>query len=127
MRLMSFALTTAQIMEETKDVTRRLGWRHLRAGHLVCPVKKCMGLRPGEKVQVLRDPLLIVSTRREPLRRMTDDLEYGYAEVAREGFKDHPDYGDPGAWVAMFCATHRGCTPDTVITRIEFTFNPEGD
>jgi hypothetical protein len=38
----------------------------------------------------------------------------------REGFGWHPDYKWPSSFVAMFCATHRGCTPDTVITRIEF-------
>ena len=123
MRNMSFALTTAQIMEGTKTVTRRLGWLHARPGQQLRPVRKCMGLRPGEKLDVLRDPLHIVSVRREPLRRMTDDLEYGFAEVTLEGFAGHPDYGHPAAWVAMFCATHKGCTPETVITRIEFAYH----
>jgi len=118
----SFALTTEQIMEGTKDVTRRLGWLHLKPGQQLRPVRKCMGLRPGEKVVVLRDPIHVISVRREPLRAMLDDIEYGFAECAREGFKDHPDYGWPSGFVAMFCATHRGCTPETVITRIEFRY-----
>lgn len=125
MRNMSFALTTSQIMEGTKDVTRRLGWLKLKSGDLVRPVRKCMGLRPGERLDVLRDPILVVSVRREPLRRMTDDLDYGFAECIREGFGEHPDYRWPSQFVAMFCATHKGCTPETVITRIEFTFNAE--
>lgn len=125
MRNMSFALTTNQIMDGSKDVTRRLGWLFLKEGDLLRPVKKCMGLRPGEKLDVLRDPIRVTSIRREPLRRMTDEIEYGHAEVRREGFEWHPDYGDPFAWVRMFCSTHKGCTPETVITRIEFAYHWE--
>lgn len=122
---MSFALTERQILEETKDVTRRLGWEHLRAGDQLRPARKCMGLRKGERVVLLRDPLHVVSVRREPLRRMLDDADYGFEEVRREGFADHPDYRWPSQWVAMFCTTHRGCTPETVITRIEFRYREE--
>ncbi len=118
MRNLSFALTTEQIMGGTKDVTRRLGWEFLKSGDLLRPVRKCMGLRPGEKVVVLTDPLRVVDVRREPLRAMTDDVDYGLEECRREGFGAHPDYRWPSAFVAMFCATHRGCTPETVITRI---------
>lgn len=125
MRNMSFALTTAQIMEGTKTVTRRLGWLHARPGQQVRPVRKCMGLRPGERLDILRDPLTIVSVRREPLRAMTDDFEYGLAECVLEGFGMHPEYSNPDAFAEMFCATHRGCTPDTVVTRIEFAYSVE--
>lgn len=122
MRNMSFALTNAQILDESKDVTRRLGWLHAKPGQWVRPVRKCMGLRPGEKLDVLRDPILIVSVRRERLDRMVTDLEYGFDEVRREGFAGHPEFSEPSAWVRMFCATHKGCTPETVITRIEFAY-----
>ncbi|MBX3610355.1 MAG: hypothetical protein KF871_10720 [Hydrogenophaga sp.] len=119
---MSFALTVDQIMDGSKDVTRRLGWLQLKPGDLIRPVRKCMGLRPGEKIQVLRDPLRIVSVRREPLDMMTTDTEYGFEEVRREGFAWHPVYRFPSTWVAMFCATHKGCTPSTIVTRIEFAY-----
>lgn len=125
MRNMSFALTTNQIMEGSKDVTRRLGWTFLKVGDLLRPVRKCMGLRPGERLDVLRDPIRVISLRREPLRAMTDDADYGFDEVRREGFAWHPDYCWPSTWVAMFCASHKGCTPDTVITRIEFAYGEE--
>lgn len=118
MRNMSFALTTEQIMEGSKDVTRRLGWLFLKKGDLLRPVRKCMGLRPGEKIVVLTDPLRVVDVRREPLRAMTDDFEYGIEECRREGFGNHPDYCNPDAFAEMFCATHKGCTPETMITRI---------
>lgn len=127
MRNMSFALTVTPIMESTKTVTRRLGWLHLKVGDQVRPVKKCMGLRPGEKLDVLRDPLTVISIRREPLKAMTDDLDYGFAECAKEGFGGHPDYRWPSSFVAMFCATHKGCSPDTIVTRIEFAYHVEGD
>lgn len=122
MRNMSFALTTAPIQAGTKTVTRRLGWLHAKPGQLIRPVRKCMGLRPGERLEVLRDPLNLVSVRREPLRTMTDDIEYGFRECELEGFGDHPIYHCPSHFIEMFCATHKGCTPDTVVTRIEFSY-----
>lgn len=121
---MSFALTTPQVMEGTKTVTRRLGWLHLKPGDQLRPVRKCMGLKPGEKLDVLRDPITVVSVRREPLSAMTDSVEYGLLECELEGFGNHPDYRWPSQFVAMFCATHKGCTPETIVTRIEFVYHP---
>lgn len=126
MRNMSFGLTEVAMLEGSKTVTRRLGWLQAKPGDLLRPVRKCMGLRPGERITVLRDPIMVLDVRREPLRRMTDDVDYGFAECALEGFGDHPDYRWPSAFVAMFCAAHRGCTPETVITRIAFDLHPEG-
>jgi hypothetical protein len=119
---MSFALTTKQIQVGTKTVTRRLGWLHAKPGQLIRPVRKCMGLRPGERLEVLRGPLVIVSVRRELLRAMTDDIDYGFRECELEGFGDHPVYRWPSEFIEMFCSTHRGCTPGTVVTRIEFSY-----
>lgn len=118
MRNMSFAMTTGQIQDGTKTVTRRLGWLHLKPGDMLRPVRKCMGLKPGEKIEALREPVRVVSPSREPLRRMTDDLEYGRAECIREGFPDLT----PAQFVAMFCASHKPCTPETIVTRIEFEY-----
>lgn len=117
MRNMSFALTTDQIRDGSKTVTRRLGWRNLKAGDLLRPVKKCMGLKPGETIEPLRDPVRVVSVRREPLRWLTDSV-FGDDECKREGFPEMT----PGEFVVMFCATHKGCTPETEITRIEFEY-----
>jgi hypothetical protein len=125
MRNMSFSLTTEQIRAGTKDVTRRAGWLFLKQGDLVRPVLKAMGLRPGEKIQVLRAPIRVVSLRREPLRAMLDDLDYGYDEVRREGFEAHPRYGRPSTWVEMFCASHKGTTSDSLVTRIEFAYTDD--
>lgn len=125
MRNMSFALTTEQILAGTKRVTRRLGWLKLKPGEQLRPVRKCMGLRPGEKIDVLRDPITVVSVRREPLSKMLLDLDYGFKECVLEGFGDHPDYQWPSEFVSMFCATHKGCTPETIVTRIEFSYEGE--
>lgn len=123
MRNMSFALTTNQIMDGTKTVTRRLGWLHLKVGDQLRPVRKCMGLKPGEKLDVLRDPITVVSIRREPLGLMSTHVDYGLKECELEGFGNHPDYQWPSEFVAMFCATHKGCTPETIVTRIEFAYH----
>jgi hypothetical protein len=118
MRNISFALTTPQILAATKHITRRLGWLTLKPGDLLRPVRKCMGLKKGEKPEVLRGPICVVSIRREPLRAMTDDLNYGQAECKREGFPDMT----PAEFVTMFCKSHKGCTPDTEVTRIAFAY-----
>lgn len=111
-------MTTGQIQDGTKTVTRRLGWLQLKPGDMLRPVRKCMGLKPGEKIEALREPVRVISPSREPLRRMTDDLEYGRAECIREGFPDLT----PAQFVAMFCASHKPCTPETIVTRIEFEY-----
>lgn len=119
MRNISFALTTQQYRDGSKDVTRRLGWLHLKAGDHFMGVEKGMGLKPGEQIVRLGASLVIAATR-EPLLRMIDEPEYGLIEVRREGFP----HMAPAQFVDFFCRTHRGCTPDTVITRIEFRRMP---
>lgn len=121
MRNMSFAMTTDQIQDGTKTVTRRLGWLHLKPGDMLRPVRKCMGLKPGEKIEPLREPVRVVSVRREPLRLMTDSV-FGDDECIREGFPDLT----PAQFVSMFCASHKPCTPETVVTRIEFEYPEAG-
>ena len=65
---MSFALTTEQIFNRTKTVTRRVGWTFLKPGDLLCAVRKGQGLKKGEKVERLAT-LRVVSVRRESLDR----------------------------------------------------------
>jgi hypothetical protein len=127
MRNMSFTHTEAQIRARTKTVTRRAGWLNLKPGDLVRPVRKCRGLRPGEKIVPLGAPLRIVDVRRERLDRLTLEPEYGCVELAREGFGEAPHLQSPAGFVASFCATHRPLGPDCVVTRIEFEFTEEAD
>jgi len=121
MRNMSFMLTTDQVRRGTKSVTRRAGWLHLKVGDLICAVEKCQGLRAGEKLNRLRT-IQVVDVRREPLRALLDDPTYGFAECIKEGFGDHPTLREPTAFVKFFCHTHRGCTAESEVTRIEFVY-----
>jgi len=120
MNNMSFSLTTDQVRDRSKNVTRRIGWWNLKPGDLVRACKKCMGLRKGEKVEELAI-IRVVSVRAEPLRAMLDDRNYGLDEVAREGFKEDRFLCWPSTWVPWFCQTHK-CTPDTIVNRIEFEY-----
>lgn len=108
-RNISFALTTPQFEDGSKDVTRRAGWEHLEAGTVLCAVEKSQGLGKGGKVRRL-GMIRVVSVRRERLDEITAD------DVRREGF---PAW-TPAEFTAFFCKGHKGCTPETVITRIEF-------
>ncbi|WP_425952966.1 hypothetical protein [Ralstonia pseudosolanacearum] len=121
MRNISFMLTQQQIRDRSKTVTRRVGWGRLKEGDLLRGVEKGMGLKAGEKVKPLAT-IRVVSVRPEPLSLMTQDPEYGLKECAKEGFGDHPTLRWPSEFIHFFCGSHRGCTPDTVVTRIEFEY-----
>ena len=121
MRNMSFALTTARVRAGTKTVTRRRGWMFLKAGDLVRPVVKSQGLKRGEKVEVIRGPLRIVSVRREALVDLLIDETYGRRECALEGFWDDPVLCHPQDFIEFFCQTH-ACGPGDLVTRIEFEY-----
>lgn len=119
MRNISFALTEPQFLDGSKDVTRRVGWLHLKPGDRLMGVRKAMGLKPGEQI-VRLGAIEVVSVRREPLRAMIDDVDYGFEECRREGFGPPSRYQWPSAFVDFFCGSHKGCTPETMVTRIEF-------
>jgi hypothetical protein len=112
MRRMSFALTERQLLDRSKDVTRRLGWRDLKPGDQVLAVRKAMGLKRGER-QVVLGTIRIVSVRFERVDAIDAD------DVRREGFPDETAAG----FVAFFCRAN-GCKPDAEVTRIEFVFAP---
>lgn len=108
MRNMSFAMTTPQMREETKDVTRRFGWWFLKPGDRVMAVEKSMGLKKGEKATPLY-PIEILSVRSEPLDSITKE------DVAREGF---PDW-TPQKFIQML-VDHYKIDPAKTVNRIEF-------
>lgn len=119
-RNISFALTTKQFLDRSKDVTRRLGWKNLKAGDILCGCRKCMGFKPGEKVERL-GLIRVVSARREPLTSMW--LEpYGTREAAREGF---PELSG-AEFVLMFCKS-MGNDESIEVTRIEYEYLEQGD
>jgi len=109
-RNMSFAATTQQIRDRTKDVTRRKGWRFLKPGDRFWACVKCQGLKKGERIEhiVL---LECVSNRREPLCAIKPD------DVVREGFPGK----SPAEFVLMFMRLNN-CGPRDPINRIEFKY-----
>lgn len=112
MRLMSFALTTAQLLDGSKTVTRRVGWANLKPGDRLKAVRKAMGLRLGEKVDVLAE-IEVVSVRRERL----DAVDA--VDCIAEGFPDM----SPDEFVEFFLDANN-CKADTEVTRIEFRVVP---
>ena len=111
MRNISFALTTEQIRNRTKTVTRRLGWQTLQPGTLLQPVVKAQGIPKGGHVEKIGGPIRVVSVRRERLSAITNE------DVVREGFPGMSDW--------EFCeffveANNLQVYPD--VTRIEFEY-----
>lgn len=111
MRHISFALTTPQIRDRSKTVTRRLGWRTLAVGTLLQPIVKGQGLKKGETVERIGGPIRVVNVRRELLYHITQE------DVVREGFPAMRPY----EFIEMFMR-HHGCDSDTEVTRIEFMY-----
>lgn len=110
----SFAITPTQYKNGTKNVTRRNGWNHIKIGKVMNGVNKTMGFKKGEK-PVIFGRHVPISSRREPLRKMLDDYQYGLRECVREGF---PTW-TPEQFVEMYCK-HNKVTPDFEVNRIAF-------
>lgn len=110
MRNISASLTRAQILNESKTVTRRLGWEWLTPGVRLQVCEKCQGLKKGEKLRKLK-VIEVVSVRREAL----DAIDQ--ADVVREGFPGLT----PDEFVRMFCQNMK-CQPSDTVTRIEFQY-----
>lgn len=109
MRNISFFLTTEQFLNGSKTVTRRVGWKTLGPGDLLCAVRKGQGIKAGGKIDRL-GVIRVTDVRQERLSEITA------ADVAREGF-----FGRSPEWfIEFFCGTHVGCERNTVVTRIEF-------
>lgn len=107
-RNMSFAMTTDQMRDGTKSVTRRFGWYFLKPGQIVWAVEKAMGLKKGEKIKRIC-AIKIISTRSEPLCAIDQ------ADVIREGFSDW----SPRQFVNML-VQHYKVDPLETVNRIEF-------
>lgn len=108
MRNMSFAMTIDALLEGRKDVTRRIGWQHLRPGDRLCAVAKAMGLRKGEKLRRLAR-LRVVSVRRERLADVTSQ------DVVREGYPNL----SANEFIQKLEEALR-CSENDEVTRIEF-------
>jgi len=109
MRRMSFAMTERQLLDGSKNITRRLGWTNLKPGDRLLAVRKCQGLQRGER-QVVLGEIEVLGAEREAL---WDILRHD-GDCAREGFPEL----DASGFVRMFCEANR-CTSDVTVTRIE--------
>lgn len=110
-RLMSVSFTEPQVRARTKTVTRRVGWIFLKPGDQLTLCRKVMGRKKGEPLVRIAD-VEVVSVRREQLDAVT------YDDINAEGFPRHTQCD----FIDFFCATHKGCTPTTEITRIEWKY-----
>jgi hypothetical protein len=110
-RLMSVSLTEEQVRARAKDVTRRDGWRMLQPGDQLTLCRKVMGRRQGEPLVRIVD-VVVIDVRRERLDSITDE------DVRREGF---PAWS-AAEFVGFFCQTHKGVTPRSEVTRIEWRY-----
>jgi len=106
---MSFTLTTDQMRNKAKTVTRRDGWWFLKPGDTVNAVEKAMGLKKGEKIKPIGQVRI-----KNISRVKVKDIDH--EDLIREGLPDM----SPFEFVEFFCKSHKGCNPDTFINRIEF-------
>ncbi|MBH0775052.1 hypothetical protein IT779_01985 [Nocardia sp. NEAU-351] len=70
-----------------------------------------MGRRTGEPLVRITD-VEVVDVRRERLDHITTE------DTRAEGFPEMT----AAEFVAFFCRTHTGCTPETIITRIQWRY-----
>lgn len=120
-RLMSVAYTVDAVNDRSKMVTRRVGWRFVKAGDLLQLCRKVQGRRRSDGTVEPLDLLAVVhitGVRREPLRAIYS-LPAPDIETLREGV---PGVYTVDAFVEFYCNTF-GVTPDTEITRIEWEYN----
>lgn len=114
MRNMSFSMTTEQVRNKTKTVTRRFGWWSLKPGTKLWAVEKSQGLKKGEKV-VRICQIEVVSVRKEQVQ---DIQNYPFEETSQEGF--------PGMtlkdFIDMLCRMKRGVNYYDEVNRIEFKY-----
>ena len=122
-RNISFALTTEQVRQQTKTVTRRVGWSKLAAGTLLQPVVKGMGLKKGQKAEKIGGPIRVVSVTGEwmsDFRARPDAAE----ECRREGFPEMT----PAQFYEFFRRSHDGPGLDDLrVNRIEFVYALPGE
>ena len=117
MRRMAFSHTSPQILDRSKTVTRRTGWRYLKPGDLIEAVEKSRGSKKGEPVRVL-GVLRVVSVRFEPLSKLVTDARYAEDELPREGFPcwSRDDF------IAMFLRVNSLKSTAVKVTRVEFEY-----
>jgi len=103
-------LTTEQIRNRTKTVTRRLGWLFLKRGDILNACEKCQGLKKGEKIKKIWQ-IRVLRRNAIPL------VPISKAECAREGFPGMK----PLEFIEMFVKEMK-CSRLSIVNRIEFEY-----
>ena len=116
MKNISFNLTTDQIRNRTKTVTRRTGWKTLKVGDVLQACEKCQGLKKGERVRKICQ-IRVVEVCQERLAVMVQDPVYGKRDARLEGFPELSGV----EFVNMFCKNMR-VKPEDEVTRIRFEY-----
>jgi len=111
MRNISFTHTTDQILARTKTVTRRLGWKTLQPGTLLCACWKTRGVK-REEIKRLAT-IRVVSVSRETLSAVRTRPE----DIVKEGYPGL----DADVFIQLFCQ-QMGCAAEELVTRIEFAY-----
>ena len=124
MKNMSFFLTTAQVREGTKTVTRRLGWDFLQPGDRACAVVKGQGIPKGGSIERIRI-IECVSNRAEPLWRMLLDPDYGKQEAVKEGFPEMDGLEFVEMLIKHHTSKRKVVDRNTAPNRIEFRYVDE--
>ena len=107
---MSFMLTTEQVRNKTKTVTRRLGWWFLKPGDILNACVKCQGLKKGEKIEKICQ-IRVKEARGEELYFINKE------ECIKEGFPEM----EPEEFSEMFREEMK-CRKDEIVNRIEFEY-----
>jgi hypothetical protein len=111
---LSFSLTEQQFMDGSQDVTRRVGWRCLKCGQILCGVRRRIGIGRGNKV-VRLGYIEVMEVSKEPLNAVLD-VVYGPSECKREGFPEMR----PLEFVRLFSKNNGNWLPTVPVTRIAF-------
>ena len=110
MRNMSFSMTTEQVRNKTKTVTRRFGWWSLKPGTKLWAIEKGQGLKKGQKVKRICK-IEVVSVREEMPKEIT------YTDCILEGFPAL----ETDEFVRMLCKSS-GRSQYDAVNRIEFKY-----
>jgi hypothetical protein len=117
---MSVSMTADAVIERRKTVTRRKGWRFLKAGDRLTLCRKVQGRKPGEPLVRLAEVEVVIAER-QPLDLLvnpTIDPRWAIREMAREGFPGM----DPWEFIERYFIASQRMQSDDDVTRIEWRY-----
>lgn len=112
-RNISFSMTTQQIRDKSKTVTRRRGWANLQLKTKLIACVKCMGLKKGQQIERI-GLIEVLDVKREALGELLKE-PYGSEEARKEGFPELT-----GEQFAKKFIADQGGDLNQIVTRIEF-------